>query len=159
MSQAVQGKPLSARLKVERAEEHIADLDVAIGAFLDSKPYEIEAKRNPDTRQLIYYVTRVEDIPARISLLAGEAIHSLRSALDHLAFAMAMASPITAPSGGGKLNFPIGADGAKYQANPFRKIQGMRQDFVNAVDAIQPYKGGAGHRLWVLSELRACYEL
>src|SRR5437879_3770122 len=73
-------------LKVKRAKEHVADLQVQTDAFLKTNPYQVGTKRNPDTRQLIYYVTTVAPTPDCLPLLAGDAIQNLMSALDHLAY-------------------------------------------------------------------------
>lgn len=71
--------------KIDRANHHIVDLYSAIRAFFESKPYEIGAKRNPETRQLIYYLERIEPIPENLALITGDVLFNLRSALDHLA--------------------------------------------------------------------------
>lgn len=73
-------------LKVKRAKEHASHLDAQVSAFLNTNPYTVGAKRNPDTRQLIYYVTGVETTPDCLPLLAGDAIQNLMSALGHLAY-------------------------------------------------------------------------
>src|SRR5207249_4895115 len=41
----------------------------------------------------------------------------------------------------------------RYKADRQRKVQGMLQPAIDAIDAIEPYKGGKGHQLWVLQEL------
>jgi hypothetical protein len=67
---------------------------------------------------------------------------------------MFLASPnIVTPSAAFKIEFPIGNDATKYMTLPFREVKGMRQEFIKAVDAIEPYQGGKGHQLWVLHKL------
>src|ERR1019366_8328710 len=61
--------------------------------FFTTNPYRVGTKRNPQTRQLIYYLTSVQDVPARIAAIAGEVLQALRSALDHLAYALFRAGP------------------------------------------------------------------
>ena len=67
--------------KLERAEQHLEDLYRTIETFLDSIPHRMvpDAKLEAVT-ELERTVSRLE-IPARISILAGEAIHQTRSAL------------------------------------------------------------------------------
>ena len=73
-------------LKIKRAKEHVADLERQLRAFLESGPYKVGAKHDPQTRKLIYYVTSAEPIPDCLPLVAGDAIQNLMSALDHLAY-------------------------------------------------------------------------
>jgi hypothetical protein len=75
-------------LKIERAKEHIRDLDAAIGDFLRDEPYRLGAKPHPvaEIKHTTLYVAEVKPITSRLSLLIGDAIHNLRSALDHLAW-------------------------------------------------------------------------
>jgi hypothetical protein len=154
MSQPSPHKLFSARLKIERAKEHIENLHSAKRAFFDTDPYEVGPKRDPQSGDLTFYVERVEPVPPRIACLAGDAIHNLRCALDHLAYALFLAGT------GGSSNaqfrqtyFPISSSAAKYKTESRGKVKGMRQNAIDAIDAIEPYKGGKGHQLWVLNEL------
>jgi len=72
--------------KLERAEKHIADIDTAIRLFFESNPYVIVARQDQRTGDYISYVESVRDVPADVSLIAGDALHNTRSALDHLAW-------------------------------------------------------------------------
>jgi hypothetical protein len=72
------------RLKIERANKHIDDLQTAVRSFLDSSPYKVAAKRDPDTRKMIYYLASVEPVPAVLPAIVGDTLHCLRDALDHL---------------------------------------------------------------------------
>ena len=74
------------RVKVERAKEHIRDLEAEVRSFLSKSPYVVGAKRDPQTRKLIYYVANVSETPIKIAPIAGDVIQNLRSALDHLAY-------------------------------------------------------------------------
>ena len=59
-------------LKIKRAKEHVADLDVQLRAFFDTRPYRVATKRNPQTRHLIYYVSCAHPIPESIHLSGGD---------------------------------------------------------------------------------------
>jgi hypothetical protein len=141
------------RLKVERAKEHIRDLELELKAFFDTKPYIVGTKRNPQTRQLIYYLVSVKGVPDRIAVIAGDILQNLRSALDHLAYALFMVGPGGAGGSPAKhVYFPISDDAAKYAVESPGKVKGMRQDAIDAVNAAKPYKGG-NDALWVLHKL------
>jgi len=145
------------RAKVERAKQHIVDLNLRLKAFLDSKPYVVGTQRNPETRQLIYFLTGVRNLPPSIGLVVGDVIQNLRSALDHLAFQLYMLGPGGQAGGvGSRTYFPIADDVAKYKIEAPRKVKGLRPDAIKAIDAIEPYKGGSTDKsdtLWRLEKM------
>jgi hypothetical protein len=61
-------------LKVKRAKDHVADLHREVARFLETKPYKIGTKRDPQSRQLIYYIISVEPTPPCLPLIAGDVI-------------------------------------------------------------------------------------
>lgn len=73
------------RLKVKRAKQHISELDREITAFRKLRPYRlvVEGDGNPPTRHALVKRIR-EPMPDSVPLLIGDAIHNLRSALDHV---------------------------------------------------------------------------
>ena len=109
-------------LKVKRAKEHIADLDREIRRFLDANPYKVGTKRDAQSRKLIYYVSAVEQTPACLALIAGDAIQNLMSALDHLAYQLVLSDTGDNPPNPNWIYFPIADDAAKYEAKKRGKI-------------------------------------
>jgi hypothetical protein len=143
------------RSKIERSKKHVADLDFAIRDFHNSDPYKVAAKRDPDTRKLIYYVSHVEIVPDEVTQIAGDAIGNMISILDHLAFRLYLKHT---PGGDGRhVYFPIArkaTNTTEYKSARKGKIEGIDPIVViPALDALEPYKGGKGHDLWVLNEL------
>lgn len=109
-------------------------------------------KDDPQTGDRSYYLAAAQDIPPVIPLIAGDVIHNLRSALDHLAYHLVYVG--TGGAGPFKnVYFPISRSTELYRAERGGKVRGMRQDAVDAIDAIEPYRGGAGHTLWQLHAL------
>jgi hypothetical protein len=145
------------RVKVERAKQHILDLNLRLKAFLNSNPYKVGTYRNPETRQLTYFLTGVRNVPPQIGLVVGDVIQNLRSALDHLAFQLYMLGPGGQAGGAGsRTYFPIADDSAKYKIEAPRKIKGLQPDAIKAIDAVQPYKGGNTDKsdtLWRLEKM------
>jgi hypothetical protein len=142
---------ISTRIKIERAKKHLHDLEVEVRSFLDSQPYRIGIKRDPQTRRPVYYLLSVQDTPLSIAAITGDVIQNLRSALDHLAYQLA----IIGPGGKGSLRriyFPISKNEADYKTQKSSKVRGMRPDAIKAIDALKPYRGG-NDMLWHLHEL------
>ena len=76
--------------KLERAEEHINQLNVEVEALLDSAPYRSIPHDDPQALEDFERTLSRIRVPPRISVLAGEAIHQTRSALDHIAAALVL---------------------------------------------------------------------
>src|ERR1051325_843458 len=135
------------RVKVERAKQHLRDLEVERYSFMNNSPYRIERENDSQTGYNIYRVFDIHIPPIEIGLIAGDIIHNLRSALDHLAYQLVLV-------GGGTPNrqtaFPIWELSTEYHAQRHRRVQGMSQNAIDAIDAAEPYQGGKGAGLWVL---------
>jgi hypothetical protein len=141
------------RLKIERADKHIGDLQEAVRSFLDSNPYKVDTKRNPETRKLIYYVASVKPVPVCIATITGDILHCLRDALDHLAQQLYLVGTGNAKGFRDQTGFPISSSAKDFKTGLLRKVEGMRQDAIEAIRAIEPYAGGQGADLWTFHRL------
>lgn len=142
---------MGSRAKVERAKEHIKNLDLAIKAFFNSNPYTINIRRNLKTGKHVFYAADVEDVPIHIAAIAGDVVHSLRSALDYIAYQLVYIGT----AGQGLLwraEFPIFDSADEYAAKKQGKIEGMRPEAIEAIDIIKPYKDG-NTQLWLVHKL------
>jgi len=139
------------QVKMDRAKEHITSLNTAISTFFGTHPYQVSTKRD-STRRLIYYLSGVQPTPTSFAIITGDAIQNLRSALDHLAYQLFLVGT-NGSTDGHHVYFPIHRGATEYQNNLSRQTQGMRQDAVSTLNTLEPYKGGKGHKLWVLHEL------
>lgn len=78
------------RLKAERALEHLEALDAEWAAFrAEREPHSIEAQFDAKARCHVAVLRVHRDPPPRLSLIFGDLIHNLRSALDHIAWSVA----------------------------------------------------------------------
>jgi hypothetical protein len=134
--------------KLERANKHLAELRTAVKEFLDSA-FVFETKMDYDKQEYSYYVLSVEDCPSDQTAIIGDVLHSLRSALDYLAWQL-VDSAGSRPTQ--NTSFPIFDDPSKYAAQSPGKLKGMRPDAVAAIDALKPYKEG-NNLLWQLHKL------
>ncbi len=137
--------------KVKRAKHHVRELNDVLQAFFAAHPYVIGTKRNPETRQLIYYLVSVREVPTMVDVIAGEVLQNLRSALDHLAYQLVLVGTAQ-PGPFNHVYFPIFNSAKEYESGKLGQIKGMRQDAIDAIDAIKPYKGG-NDTLWQLHRL------
>jgi hypothetical protein len=80
-------------VKVENANRHIAALADEAGRYFGKRPYQVVQTPHVDTGQPGYYLYERLGFPdRRLALFVGDALHNLRSALDHLVCACAIAA-------------------------------------------------------------------
>jgi hypothetical protein len=140
------------KLKIERAKKQIAEVETELNSFLVSDFYRLYSKADVDKSQSVYEIKFINDIPAIVPVICGEALHSLRSALD-LAVNAVLLNKFGVPdiSKGG---FPIEGSRAKFEASAqYRKINRFAK-FGRLVDKLQPYHGG-NELFWQLHLLNA----
>jgi len=147
------------RTKIERAKQHLRDLDACMKAFTASDPYPLGSKFDEQTGLHQLYVERLTPIPSMAPAIIGDIVHNLRSALDHLAYRLVFKGTsgvgILTKNGGNPFQhvyFPIFDDVHKYEARKVGQIKGMSKPAIDAIDRIKPYKGG-NDTLWRLHRL------
>ena len=89
--------------------------------------------------------------PPKLALIAGDAAHNLRSALDLLAWALYRR---VAGGDGKHIYFPICETPEKYKAQAPGKVEGISATDVKAIDAIQPYGTGNDYQIGMESSSR-----
>ncbi len=128
------------RAKVERAKQNLAEMEFIIfsahGHIPGVNMYVKSRKRLPG--QLPCY-----EIPFDALTAAGDVVHNLRGALDHLAYQLTIANrPRTTDEEFRSIYFPISKDKATHE----KTIKGYKKFFgaeaVKFIDALKPYKGG-----------------
>jgi hypothetical protein len=137
--------------KYNWAKEHVDNLEAAIDRLREEHPDAFRRKRDDQTGEIVYYVASVPEIPDEIRLKLGDAVHNLRSTLDHLVCALVSAAD---PSNDcGYTSFPIFDTPEAYQTTVRSKVPSLREPLYEVFDRIQPYKDGSGHNLWKLHKL------
>ncbi len=129
----------SSRIKVERAKEHIMDLDAKVRAFLERRPYEPITQEDPQTGERIWRVQARVQPDIRWGCIAGDAIHNLRSALDVLVYQLAFAKTSKHDA---SIKFPISESAKYFETRDLPKVQAAGAATVKLLKKIKPYKGG-----------------
>jgi hypothetical protein len=157
--------PVSSFLaKIDRAREHLEDLESATAAWeVNACDTVEEVDPNPPRKRqsydvhLLLRVTRVEPIPQRFGLIIGDCLFNLRSALDHLALALALkCKPGMSDREIRDSEFPVFATETGYQREETRKIGCMDTAAQAIIESLQPYHGKNGlerEPLWQLHDL------
>jgi hypothetical protein len=138
--------------KFNRANKHISDLEALWAACRESHPSGIRIERDPQSGDVTYFVGDITPIPVEASLIAGDALQNLRSALDHLALAMMRKSKANISTQSGFPIFDSAEDYADPKRGAARKIGGIHDLALQEIDRLKPYKGG-NEKLWFLHRL------
>jgi hypothetical protein len=155
--------PQSVKLKLRRVDEHMNALDESIKAFLEPKPYGARRILERDGAEHVFVWDGYIEPPDDFGLIAGDAIHNLRSSLDHLALALAIAGASTkgvsmTQKKVARIQFPVVASPSEFA----EQLRRGRLEYVEpAVQAFiedsQPYrmtpKAPKANNLFVLSAL------
>lgn len=139
--------------KIERAQKHIQDFNVARGDFIGNA-YRVLREEDPKTRDLVYRVSAESHAPERLrglALVIGDAVHNLRSALDLLAWQLVEANGGTPTRW---TSFPIADSPNEFESGGPNKIKGASEEAVELLRRVRPYKGGYD-ALWRLHRLDA----
>lgn len=127
--------------KLDRADTHILELELALERF-NSEPSRTVT--NPDEATLASFrkLHRGQGVAPTFSILAGEAIHHLRSSLDHLVASLILYEDQTASVSHSA--FPILVDPTRANLKLYEKrIKGISRPNVREfLDKLQPYKRG-----------------
>jgi hypothetical protein len=137
-------------LKLKWAEEHLNYLGSVIQAFYETNPYEISVEDNPEAGQREHRVVRAEPIPPQFALIAGDCIHNMRSALDHLIWQLVLANGNQPEDL--RTEFPIWKSKAAFEAGRPGKAKGVSEEALDILYGLQPYQGGSD-ALWRLHRL------
>lgn len=133
----------SVRAKLTRSQEHTQAFKNEVLAWTERHPYSLLQKKNSDcTRHSL--IIRVNEPPPlqRWSLMIADAFNNLRSALDHLVYAIAVheAAP-NVPARERKLQFPITDCGVRFDSavNERHNLGAITEPVRAAIKNAQPY--------------------
>lgn len=149
---------VSARAKIGRAREHFNFLKGDFQRFINSHPYATRQEFKPDTGKtfLVYYPTAA--LPTSWSLVVGELLYNLRSALDHVVYDLGTGVSMSEfPIFNEKRLFFEPKRNGKTPTNRsgLYKIRGITNKRARRlIEEMQPYHVRQGTALlWVLHEL------
>jgi hypothetical protein len=143
------------RIKIERAEKHLDDLEAAVQSLGEATFKLISLDSQSETRKPFLNVRPLNIYPPEIPAITGDVIHNLRCALDHLVFHLVQVGITfgeTPPEKWEDIQFPISHSPDSYEDGKGRRIKGARREAIEAIDALKPYKGG-NEALWLLRRL------
>lgn len=129
-----------ARAKLQRCEDVIEQLNAAVVAYLNESPYEVIGEFQPERSEYVLRGRVTKAVPLAIGVIAGEVCHNMRSALDHLAWQLAL---LTTPAPSRSTQFPIALTEEEFRSKIGQMmIRDLSIAHRTAIEALQPYHGG-----------------
>lgn len=144
------------REKITRAEEHVDGLKAALTSAVGGNAIEVESIEDQPNGKRVTAILKSVDLPPRAGLHLGDAVHNLRSALDHLMCQLAIAAGNADACD--RTQFPIFVEDTK---SARRRFEGWTNALAKGaqaeIDALQPFRrrpdAPTSDPLWMLSEL------
>jgi hypothetical protein len=148
-------QPFNHELRLEWALHHLQSLEAKVSRWVEKRPYRLWTKFDPKSGKNLIWAEVLEQPPAQLGLIIGDYLHNLRSALDNLAYELALAYyrgslPSDIASGSG---FPLFGDMQQFTDKGRDMIRGIHPDAKTIIEGLQPYYGGKGVRLAALNKL------
>jgi hypothetical protein len=129
------------RQKLARAVKHTETLNREIPASIEQRdPYSIHCDFDEQTG-VLRVLLRPQAADLRFSVILGELVHDLRSALDHIVATLVLASNATLTK---KHQFPIESDETRFDrlcgtaSSPLGQLKGIKYGFSDIRD-VQPF--------------------
>ena len=145
----------SAFVRLAWAHKLIRDFDSEFRMFLSVSPYRLVPDVNEQARECVYRIKYKDPLPARLSLIAGDALHNLRSVLDGLFWALLQKYGVS-----DNISFPLRKtpEGFRESRIKLRRI-GIPDRMLDSIEDLQPYNRGqilrTIHDLDIVNEHRA----
>lgn len=128
--------------KLDRAREHVENINRQINEFINATKDHFIAKNNPQTDEtwLVWYIDEPLYPPLSVSVEIGEFLYNLRSALDNLVCALVRTVNNSSSCAG--RGFPIHTDCNKFDADIPRMLKGVPAGARTLIQGLQPYSRG-----------------
>ena len=127
-------------LKIGRAKEHFSVLDTEIKAWVLTNPVTITREKDRVGLRHSIFAEVINPPPLnRWSLVCGDLIHNLRSALDSILYGIAICETgVNPPADEEVLQFPITGSPPKFSKQKYR-IKSLSPAVQAAIESVQPY--------------------
>jgi hypothetical protein len=149
--------------KLQRAFELLVQFDALCQAWIDQDSGEIVHENRPETSEYLVICKRAPVPPIQIGIILGEAIHAIRSTLDHLIYALAVQQTQQDPPPQFKtLDFPIFWTQKEFDQKWGKRLGIFSSDAQKIIRDYQPYTEYESHPndsfLWILHHLDNIYK-
>lgn len=134
----------SARLKIDRASEHIAHINKVLS---EERPFKYILETDARAGRRSTLAERNDAVIDRLSLLCGDAVQNLRDALDH-AYSDVVSPAALSPQDKRRVQFPFSETAARLEeACRSRLAHKISPEFLAAIIGLKPHGEAGGNTL------------
>ena len=135
--------------KIDRARQHRDALDSYIREYflIEANRPRLSGELDPKSGYYVFRIASTPDLGAFLeftSVVLGDVIHNLRSALDYLVFQLALFHTNGSIRNERALQFPIDDTPKGFERNAHRYLREVHPDHVAIIERFQPYHGTGG---------------
>jgi hypothetical protein len=145
--------PTGIEVKLNRAKSHLTELEHDLRSLESACRHAVRQRRDSATDEVVLYLDGLPEIDPRLSAILGDAVHNLRSVLDHLADALVRRYGGTPND---RTQFPIRLVPLSSGDTPgIPGCGSLPRNVRDRIDAVQPYRRTRPdlHQLHILNEL------
>ena len=106
-------------------------MDILFDTWTDSQPYDLVGTLDQASGWFIVKLRELKPQPVELGLLFGDYIHTLRSVLDHIAYAL-VANPSE------RIYFPVVREFKDWQSTHMNQIPGFPTTWLEQIEDVQP---------------------
>jgi hypothetical protein len=149
----------SYQLKLDRAAEHLQSIEAQDRIWRQGNPCRVWTEPDIQSGGKRVWAEVIKPPPLALAPVVGDCVHNLRSALDNLAFELALVHKGTKMSKriANDSGFPIFKTSGGFNEHGKLMIRGIRPEAKEIVERLQPYNRGnvpiTTSSLWWLREL------
>ena len=138
--------------KTRRSGDHLRAVQTELTSYVNRAPVRFEHQLDELSKEFIFKVAIVEELPVNVRIFAGEVLTHLRSALDHLAWQLALTTTQTPNK---STEFPVYLSEDEFKKSARRKIDSLPAGVQATIEELQPYRQPepAKSPLWRLHRL------
>jgi hypothetical protein len=128
--------------RLARADECLAEFDQASQAWVQAEADKVVHDYDPDTREYRIVCEKAPVAPPRLAIVIGDAIHSLRSCLDFLVYALAVhESSEEPPPNWNRLAFPaVDTNETDFNGKWAKRLEHLSDEARAEIENLQPFR-------------------
>lgn len=137
---------------LDDASAQIEEFERQVASFFDSQPYQRVVEHDAKTRSDTHKIKLTREIPGQFRSNARHIASDIRSSLDHIGYASAIATGKSNPR---KTHFPFARSAGEAGNVKKRNCKDLPNEIFDVFWSFQPYLGG-DDTLWALNEIANC---
>jgi hypothetical protein len=130
----------SARLKLQRAEDHMVEFNRRMAEFRATDPWHVIRDLEGDGVEHLYRVEIRAEPPPYLGTIIGDFFHNVRSAFDSIAYDLSMTStPLPSKKQQRRIGFPFSRTQKSFEDAISKQLRFVARKAQKEINRLQPY--------------------